>query len=37
MVACYRFTDESLYAGRAIQTGGWAFQLSLPLVPKLQF
>ena len=26
-----RFTDESLYAGRAIQTGGWAFQLSLPL------
>jgi hypothetical protein len=26
-----RFTDESLYAGRTIQTGGWAFQLSLPL------
>jgi hypothetical protein len=26
-----RFTDESLYAGRAIQTGGCAFQLSLPI------
>ena len=26
-----RFADESRYAGRAIQTGGWAFQLSLPL------
>jgi hypothetical protein len=26
-----RFTDESVYAGRTIQTGGWAFQLSLPL------
>lgn len=26
-----RFTDESVYAGRAIQTSGWAFQLSLPL------
>ena len=27
-----RFTAESLYAGRTIQTGGCAFQLSLPLV-----
>ncbi|HSN74693.1 MAG TPA: hypothetical protein VL334_06300 [Anaerolineae bacterium] len=26
-----RFTAESLYAGRMIQTGGCAFQLSLPL------
>ena len=26
-----RFTDESLYAGRVIQTGGCAFQLSLPI------
>jgi len=26
-----KFTAESLYAGRTIQTGGWAFQLSLPL------
>jgi hypothetical protein len=26
-----RFTDESVYAGRTIQTSGWAFQLSLPL------
>jgi len=25
-----RFTDQSLYAGRTIQTGGWTFQLSLP-------
>jgi hypothetical protein len=29
--AWLKFTDESLYAGRVIQTGGWAFQLSLPL------
>jgi hypothetical protein len=26
-----RFTEESLYAGRAIQAGGCAFQLSLPI------
>jgi hypothetical protein len=26
-----RFTDESLYTGRVIQTGGCAFQLSLPI------
>ena len=26
-----RFTGESLYAGRVIQTGGCAFQLSLPI------
>jgi len=26
-----RFSDESVYAGRVIQTGGWAFQFSLPL------
>jgi len=26
-----RFTDESLYAGRTIQIGGCAFQLSLPI------
>jgi len=26
-----RFTHQSLFAGRTIQTGGWAFQLSLPL------
>lgn len=26
-----RFTDESPYAGRVIQTGGCAFQLSLPI------
>ena len=26
-----RFADESLYAGRVVQTGGCAFQLSLPL------
>jgi len=32
-----RFTDESLYAGRAIQTGGWAFQLSLPLFQSCSF
>ena len=32
-----RFTDESLYAGRAIQTGGWAFQLSLPLFQSCRF
>ena len=32
-----RFTDESVYAGRAIQTGGWAFQLSLPLFQSCSF
>ena len=32
-----RFTDESLYAGRTIQTGGWAFQLSLPLFQSCSF
>ncbi len=32
-----RFTDESVYAGRAIQTGGWAFQLSLPLFQSYRF
>ena len=32
-----RFTDESLYAGHAIQTGGWAFQLSLPLFQSCSF
>ncbi len=32
-----RFTDESLYAGRIIQTGGWAFQLSLPLFQSCSF
>lgn len=32
-----RFTDESLYAGRTIQTGGWAFQLSLPLFQNCSF
>jgi hypothetical protein len=29
--ALLKFTDESIYAGRVIQTGGWVFQLSLPL------
>ncbi|HSN76230.1 MAG TPA: hypothetical protein VL334_14235, partial [Anaerolineae bacterium] len=32
-----RFTDQSLYAGRTIQTGGWAFQLSLPLFQSCSF
>ena len=32
-----RFTAESLYAGRTIQTGGWAFQLSLPLFQSCSF
>jgi hypothetical protein len=32
-----RFTDESLYAGRTIQTGGCAFQLSLPLFQSCSF
>ena len=32
-----RFTDASLYAGRTIQTGGWAFQLSLPLFQSCSF
>ena len=32
-----RFTDESLYAGRAIQTGGCAFQLSLPIFQNVDF
>jgi hypothetical protein len=32
-----RFTAESIYAGRAIQTGGWAFQLSLPLFQNCNF
>jgi hypothetical protein len=32
-----RFTAESLYAGRTIQIGGWAFQLSLPLFQSCSF
>ncbi len=32
-----RFTAESLYAGRMIQTGGCAFQLSLPLFQSCSF
>jgi hypothetical protein len=32
-----RFIDESLYAGRTIQTGGWAFQFSLPLFQSCSF
>ena len=32
-----RFTEESPYAGRTIQTGGWAFQLSLPLFKSCHF
>jgi len=32
-----RFADESLYAGRAVQTGGYAFQLSLPLFQSCSF
>ncbi len=32
-----RFTAESIYAGRAIQTGGWTFQLSLPLFQVCYF
>jgi len=32
-----RFTDASVYAGRTIQTGGWAFQLSLPLFQSCSF
>jgi hypothetical protein len=32
-----RFTDESLYAGRTIQTGGCAFQLSLPIFQNVDF
>jgi len=32
-----RFTAESLYAGRTIQTGGWVFQLSLPLFQSCSF
>ena len=32
-----RFVDESLYAGRVIQTGGCAFQLSLPLFQNVDF
>lgn len=31
------FTDASIYAGRTIQTGGWAFQLSLPLFKSCSF
>jgi len=31
------FTDESLCAGRTILTGGWAFQLSLPLFQSCNF
>jgi hypothetical protein len=30
-----RFADESLYAGRVIQTGGCAFQLSLPIFQNI--
>jgi len=32
-----RFTGESLYAGRVIQTGGCAFQLSLPIFQNVDF
>lgn len=32
-----RFTDESLYAGRTIQIGGCAFQLSLPIFQNVDF
>ena len=32
-----RFTAESLYAGRTIQTGGCAFQLSLPIFQSVDF
>lgn len=32
-----RFTAESLYAGRTIQTGGCAFQLSLPIFQNVDF
>jgi murein DD-endopeptidase MepM/ murein hydrolase activator NlpD len=32
-----RFADESLYAGCAIQTGGYAFQLSLPIFQNVDF
>ena len=32
-----RFVDESLYAGRVIQTGDCAFQLSLPLFQNVDF
>jgi hypothetical protein len=33
----FRYTDESLYAGRTIQFGGWVFQLSLPLFQSRSF
>jgi hypothetical protein len=32
-----RSTDESLYAGRTIQTGGCTFQLSLPIFQNVDF
>ena len=32
-----RFVGESLYAGRVIQTGGCAFQLSLPIFQNVDF
>ena len=32
-----RFADESLYAGRVIQIGGCAFQLSLPIFQNVDF
>jgi hypothetical protein len=32
-----RFTGESLYAGRVLQTGGCAFQLSLPIFQNVDF
>ena len=32
-----RFADESLYAGCVVQTGGCAFQLSLPLFQSCSF